>query len=577
MHAFATLFVRPASLVALAYTAAVFAAAAQNNTPLLRSSTIQHKVLLGDTLEHLALRYLGDASLWPALQSHNRVASPYRLQPGSILEIPRQLLRAATASVDYVHGDAHVQRSGATASATRGMALQEGDRLTLAPNAFVAVKLADGSTVHVQSASQLALSQLRRRGRAGSLQSVLEVQSGGVEIQVPGKPDARRQLEVITPVAATSVRGTVFDVQLAAEGHTTAAVLQGRVAVQALADAGHPSPTALLHKHTGIAVSANGQAGSVTTLLPAPSAQDLPALNEDAQWLHLPMPAWAPAKGWRVSVSQDAPGQHRLRSGQFNGPLARFAALEDGDYFLHVRAIDAQGISGIPATVPLRVKAHPVPPLVQTPAPAGVLAQGEAQLQCTPVDGAVQYRHQVIAIDHVQSAVPAAAFAQPLLRSQSDTECAMDLRSLPAGNYAWRAASVRMVKGREDQGPWAAAHTFQIAARPPAPSLQALQVQTQAGISTIHWPAEAGQRFRLQAFSSTDSSSQPALDTVLEHPHWTAADLPAGTWHIRIQVQDPSGLHSAFSPLRSVQVLPLVRDGFGAPVSSGTGLGITHQ
>ena len=53
--------------------------------------------LRGDTLEHLALRYLGDASLWPALQSHNRVASPYRLQPGSILEIPRQLLRAATA------------------------------------------------------------------------------------------------------------------------------------------------------------------------------------------------------------------------------------------------------------------------------------------------------------------------------------------------------------------------------------------------------------------------------------------------------------------------------------------------
>ena len=68
MHAFATLFVRPASLVALACTAAVFAAAAQNNTPLLRSSTIQHKVLPGDTLEHLALRYLGDASLWPALQ-----------------------------------------------------------------------------------------------------------------------------------------------------------------------------------------------------------------------------------------------------------------------------------------------------------------------------------------------------------------------------------------------------------------------------------------------------------------------------------------------------------------------------
>lgn len=575
MRAYAAPFFRHVSLVALACTTAVFSVSAQNK--LLRSSAvIQHKVHVGDTLEHLALRYLGDATLWPALQSHNGVASPYRLKPGSILEIPRQLMRTATASVDYVHGNARVQRSGTATSATRGMALQEGDRLELTPNAFVAVKLADGSTVHAQSASQVELSQLRRRGRAGSLQSVLEVKSGGVEIQVPGKPDPQRQLEIITPVAATSVRGTVFDVQLAAEGHTTAAVLQGHVAVQALADVDRPSPSALLRKHTGIAVSAQGQAGTVSPLLPAPAPQDLPTLNEDAQWLNLPMPAWEQAKGWRVRVSQDAQGNHVLRSGQFTGPLARFAAVDDGNYFLHVRAIDALGISGIPATAPLRVKAHPVPPLVQTPAPAGVLAQGEAQLQCTPVDGVVQYLHQVIAVSSMESTAPAAAFAQPLLHSQSQTECRMDLASLPAGNYAWRAASVRMVQGQEDQGPFAVAHAFRIVPRPKPPALDDLKVQTQAGLSTIHWPAEEGQRFRLQAFASTDSSGQPALDTVLTEPRWTAAGLPAGTWHVRIQVQDPSGLNSAFSPLRSVQVLSLVRDGSGAPVSSGTGLGIEH-
>ena len=98
-------------------------------------------------------------------------------------------------------------------------------------------------------------------------------------------------------------------------------------------------------------------------------------------------------------------------------------------------------------------------------------------------------------------------------------------------------------------------------------------MHTQAGLATIHWPAEAGQRFRLQAFATPESST-PALETVLDAPHWTASGLPPGTWHIRIQVQDPSGLHSAFSPPRSVQVLALVHDAFGQPVSSGTGLGI---
>lgn len=561
--------------VALACTLIASCAVAQ--TPTLRSTTIAHRVTAGDTLEHLAQRYLGDATLWPALQSHNRVHNPYRLQPGSVLEIPMQLLRAATASVDYVQGTAHLSRSGVAGPApiTRGMPLQEGDQLQLDPNAFVAVRLADGSTVRVQANSQLALSQLRRRGRSGSLQSVLDVQQGGIAVQVPGKPDAQRRLDVITPVAATSVRGTEFDVQLLADGRTTAAVLKGTVAVQSLADARNTAPTALLRPHTGIGVSADGQAGAVTALLPAVPPSALPTLNEDAQWLNLPLPVWNNAQGWRVAVSEDAQGQQVLRNGQFDGTQARFAAIADGSYFLQVRAVDAQGISGLPTTVPLRVKAHPVPPLAQTPAPGAVLAQGEAQLQCTPVQGVQSYRHQVIALPALDAAAPPAAFSPALLEHSSNTTCALDLSRLPAGYYAWRAASVRMVQGQEDMGPFAPAHAFRIAPKPATPSLDDLQVQTQAGMSTIYWPGEAGQRFRLQALASPDSSA-PALDTVLDTPQWTASGLPAGTWHVRIQVQDPSGLHSAFSPPRSVQVRALVHDGFGHPVSSGTGLGIEH-
>lgn len=557
--------------VALAVTATVAAA----QTAALQTTSITHRVSDGDTLEQLARRYLGDGALWPALQSHNHVPSPYRLQPGSALEIPLRLMRAATASVDYVQGNAHVSRSGNAAALAKGTPLQEGDRIQLDPDAFVSVRLADGSTVRVQASSQVQLSQLRRRGRAGSLQSVLEVEQGAIEVQVPGKPDARRRLDVITPVAATSVRGTVFDVQLAEDGSATTSVLQGRVSVQSLADAEQTTPTAVLPSNTGIAVAANGQAHPPTPLLPAAAAQELPQRNEDAQWLHLTMPAWAQAQGWRVSISSDAQGQHVLRNGQFKGHVARFAAVPDGAYYLQARAIDHQGISGWPATTPLLVKAHPVAPLVQTPAPGGVLAQGEAQLQCTSVDGVHSYRHQVITVADNATDIGTSAFAQPLLQQASQAACALDLASLPAGQYAWRAASVRMVDGQADQGPFAVAQTFRIAPRPAAPSLDAVRIQSHAGIATIHWPAEPGQRFRLQAFATPDGST-PALDTLLDTPHWTATGLPAGTWYIRIQVQDPSGLHSAFSPPRSVQVLSLVSDSSGQPVSTGSGMGLEH-
>ena len=534
-------------------------------TPPRPLTTIQHRISQGDTLQHLALRYLGDANLWPALQSHNSVASPYRLQPGKVLEIPLQLMRAATASVDYIHGQAALQRQGTTSPVARQMPLQEGDVLQLDPQAFVTVKLADGSTVRVQAASQVVLSQLRRRGRAGSLQSVLEVQQGGVQVDVPGKADPQRRLDVLTPVASTSVRGTSFDVQWGSRGMTSA-VLQGQVAVHAAHN------TTAVPAGMGMAVSAQGQASAPSALLPAPATGAFPTLLEDAQWLDIPLPQVPAAQTWQVTVSADSAGHHVLRNGQFEGPLARFAALEDGAYVLHLRAMDGQGISGYPASAPLRIKAHPVPPLVQSPAPQVVVAQGEGQLLCTPVHGVHSYRHQVLAWSQPALAPSASAWASAALQATTNN-CTLDLSPLPAGDYVWRAASVRSVQGQDDAGPFATAYPLRIAPKPAALSLDAMQVQTQAGISTIHWSAEPGQRFRLQALDAPDAAA-PALDTVLDQPSWTATGLPAGTWHIRIQVQDASGLHSAFSPPRSVQVRALVQDGFGNPISSGTGLGI---
>ena len=52
--------------------------------------------------------------------------------------------------------------------------------------------------------------------------------------------------------------------------------------------------------------------------------------------------------------------------------------------------------------------------------------------------------------------------------------------------------------------------------------------------------------------------------------------LPTGTWHVRLQVQDGNGLLSRFSPTRSVQMLPLVQDGSGNTVGTGSGLGLLH-
>ncbi len=541
--------------------------------------TLTHRVQTGDTLERLALRYLGDASQWQALQQHNGGINPYRLPPGQLLEIPLNLLRAATASVDYVQGSASLRRSpdavdGSNAAHTtpveRGQLLHEGDALVLDPDAFVTVRLADGSTVRVQAGSQLNLTQLRRRGRAGSLQSVIELQQGGLEIAVPGRPDATRQLQIHTPVAATSVRGTRFDVYASAQGSSTA-VERGRVALQGQADTQATALTAGL----GAAVSAAGQAGAATALLPAIDTAQLPAVLEDAQWLQLPLPALAGASAYQVQVSHDAQGQQVLRNGRFDTtqgtPQARFAALPDGRYWVRVRAQDAQGISGHAATAPLRIKAHPVAPLATAPAPDAVAAQGQAQLECTPVAEASAYVIQVVPL--LGEGVEGADFTQTSAQAVDSATCQLDIAHLPVGQYAWRSASVRWVDGQRDQGPFAPASRFTLAVPPATPT--ALDSQTVQGTTTIFWQGEPGQRYRLQALAAPDA--QPALDQWLEQPQWTAAGLPAGPWLVRIQVQDGNGLLSSFSPPRQVTILPLVVDGLGQPIGTGTGLGLEQR
>ena len=75
-----------------------------------RLPVVQHRVQAGDTLEQLARRYLGDSTQWQALQQHNGGIDPYRLPPGQLLEIPLNLLHAATASVDYLQGSASLRR-----------------------------------------------------------------------------------------------------------------------------------------------------------------------------------------------------------------------------------------------------------------------------------------------------------------------------------------------------------------------------------------------------------------------------------------------------------------------------------
>lgn len=538
---------------------------------------IAHRVVAGDTLEMLAARYLGDRTHWTALQSHNRVDNPFQLRPGSVLEIPTRLLRAATASVEFVQGDVRSSRSlshladnantdsGTSQAVQKGQLLQEGDSLKVPANAFVSVRLADGSLVRVQSESDVELRQMRRKGRAGSLQSVIDLREGGVEASVPKQANGERRFEVRTLAASTSVRGTQFLVLTDAAGQTAAAVDEGSVAVQA------GQPSALLKPGQGLAVSAGGQLGKPAAMLGAPDIAAWPALAEDANWVSLPLPAMPGAVRYQVQLAKDKNFTQIVRGGMFTQSPARLTGVEDGNYIAAIRAIDANGIPGARSLQTLRVKAHPAPPHYESPEPDATIGLGQRGLQCTKVTEASVYRIQV--------ANAAGNFTQPLLDASDLKDCTLPadaLAKLPVGEYQWRVASIRTLSnGQLDAGPFAAPQKMKLAQAPKSLDLQ-LDGSAGEGSRNIRWAGEEGQRYHI-VVASEPGFATPVVDTWVTQPQWGTQDLPAGAYCLQMQVEDRNGLRSNFSAARQFQTGNWVTSAEGQTLTSGDGSRLTRQ
>ncbi|QNP49810.1 FecR domain-containing protein [Diaphorobacter aerolatus] len=530
----------------------------------------EHRIRQGDTLERLATEYYGDYKLWPELQQYNQVVDPRRLRPGAVLRIPVRLLSLQTAEVSFVEGQASVAtKPGAEHTELKpGQKLTEGAEIKVAPDSFVTVKLADGSLIRIQANSDVRLKQLRRTGRAGSLQSVLEMHKGAVNATVGTEPDPSRKFEVRTPRATTSVRGTTFDVSLTEGGDALSTVTHGKVSVQGGSDRKN---VARLTEGQGIAVSGEGQLGQTRNLLSPPDLSRIPETMEDSNFLSFQIEPVQQASAYQVQVARDESMNEVLRSGTFPSGQVRLKIVDDGSYYVVARAMDAQQLPGMPAKRKLRVKTQPPPPLYQQPAPGGTTSRTSGMLKCTPVSGVQKYRIQV--------ADSAAGFDAPLLLDLNDSEdCSAQLASLPVGSYQWRAASIRQLSnGSPDQGPFSQPQAFKLANDPSAPDLSAMDSAEDLPGLHLRWPGEAGQIYRLQV-SATEDFATLLADETLDTPVWNASGIRPGNYYVRIRTHDNStGLDSPFSTARQVRAAAEIQSGFGLPLTSSDGEPLTRK
>jgi hypothetical protein len=114
----------------------------------------------GDTLIGIASRLLESTDLWHDLQRLNRVGVPRRLEPGKVLRIRAERVRADPApfAIREVGGTATLD--GAPARA--GDVGREGSRIETGANGVVVMTLGDGTTLTIAPACAVRVDRLRR-------------------------------------------------------------------------------------------------------------------------------------------------------------------------------------------------------------------------------------------------------------------------------------------------------------------------------------------------------------------------------------------------------------------------------
>lgn len=497
-----------------------------------------YRVRPGDTLWDFSAAHLKSGYRWQQLQAHNRIADPYRLPPGSTLQVPITWLRAepASAKVVAVHGSATMQAPGRPpALAAAGMRLPAGALIETDPQASLTLQFADGSRLLLHAGSRLRLDRLSSFGGGAMVDTQLRLQRGRITNTVRKLPSGgAAKFQVETPNATTAVRGTVFRVDAGDRG-THAEVLEGSVAVS------NGQRRALVSRGYGTAVPAGaGSAIRAVKLLSAPDLSALPKLQRTSR-PDLAWPAVDGASEYRVQVSATPDFASLLVDSAYPGAKAALPTLDDGDYAVRVRAIDAGGLEGRDAVARFSVQGAPEPPYAIAPVADSTTGNPRPEFRWSGVPDARDYLVEIATDNRFAHPVAAA-------RELRGTEFRPD-RPLAPGQYYWRVAS-RDRSGRI--GSYGDAIPF---AYKPLPEINDIgNVRGDHGAVTFRWQeGDASQRYRFQ-LSRTADFAAPKIDQVVEEPQISVPRLGGGTWYVRAQTLDADGHAGSFPAAQTVKV-----------------------
>jgi hypothetical protein len=355
--------------------------------------TVNITILKSDSLINICKEYLEHPGKWREIAGINRLKNPDLIHPGQVILIPVSLLKGVPADgiVSFIKGMADVQPQGSKEWKYLSIneRVKEGSKIRTDDQSAVEITFEDGNSFLQSANTTLGLSTARKT-KANLARYKLFLDIGKTITKIKSATGRESRFEIETPSSVCAVRGTVFRTSVDADDATRSEVLQGIVDVSAM------SRKVKVNEGEGTLVKKGEPPLSPKKLLSPPEITNLLPIYKNIP-LRFELRHLEGAVSYRALLSKDIDFKDIVMEKTLD-PGEPFMVLDinDGTYFLQVRAIDALGLEGLPSdTSVIKIRTNPLPPVIESPPGGPVFKDGSVTLKWLKVNDAVRYQVQI--------------------------------------------------------------------------------------------------------------------------------------------------------------------------------------
>ena len=475
-----------------------------------------YTIKAGDTIWDINEELLVDENNVLLLLKKNGISNPRRLQPGTKIAIPIEIVKKHISNgvVTKVNGKVFISNgtSDAILPLKIGMILSAGDRLTTEDKSYVLIVFSDKSSLIIQENSKVTFVAIEFLGKQSDPKINLEInlQQGEVEMEAnPTKADDARY-RIKTPIASTAVKGTKFYVQSTSKA-SHMGVLTGSVSVK---------------NNFGEIVLAPGtgtKAEKGKAPIPPVSLLLQPMIKIPASISYLPhtinIPSQEGASKYRIEISNSADFIRTFMDDIIENKFSFPNTLPSGEYFVRIRGINRVGIQGKPFLKRINIDLLPEKPVLTSP-PEDMQHVGEITFSWYEAKEAGNYLFELSRTSE---------FSDPVYISKNISKRELSLNLLEPGDYFFRVSGF---SDKDKQGKVSETHTLHLLS--PLKTMKIVSQDSSTNNLTVRWQAlDGADYYRVQLSATSDFKSISTFQEI-KSTAWKYQRVRNDDYYVRI-------------------------------------------